>query len=173
MFNSTIKKAKLAWVYAKESLLMGRKFRWVDLALLPFGLCVLFLLLLGKLFGLTYKQISVVFNLWVQGAVLALSGLAPAGVAMYKIWESFSVNRLLLTIILTLYGMVYIYGFIRMLQHYHLPFDEAFDLCVEDLVWLAKKWHTTYQMVNIIIFVLLYLILLGINLYLSIVLLHF
>ena len=59
---------------------MSRKFRWIDLALLPFGLCVLFLLLLGKLFGLTYKQISVVFNLWVQGAVLALSGLAPFGI---------------------------------------------------------------------------------------------
>jgi len=173
MFNSTIKYAKLAWVYAKESLLMGRKFRWVDLALLPFGLCVLFLLLLGKLFGLTYKQISVVFNLWVQGAVLALSGLAPAGVTIYKIWESFSVNRLLLTIILTLYGIVHVYGFIRMLKHYHLPFDDAFDLCVEDLVWLAKKWNTTYQMVNIIIFVILYLILLGLNLYLGIVLLHF
>ena len=62
---------------------MRRKFRWIDLALLPFGLCVLFLLLLGKLFGLTYKQISVVFNLWVQGAVLALSGLAPFGVIVY------------------------------------------------------------------------------------------
>ena len=59
---------------------MKRKFRWIDLALLPFGLCVLFLVLLGKLFGLTYKQISVVFNLWVQGAVLALSGLAPFGI---------------------------------------------------------------------------------------------
>ena len=152
---------------------MSRKLRLADLALLPFGLCVLFPLLLGKLFGLTYKQISVVFNLWVQGAVLALSGLAPAGVAMYKMWGAFSMNWLLMTIILALYGMVYVYGFIRMLQHYHLPFDEAFDLCVEDLVWLAKKWHTTYQMVNIIIFVLLYLILLGINLYLSIVLLHF
>ena len=73
MFNRTIMYAKLAWVYAKESLFIKRKFRWIDLALLPFGLCVLFLLLLGKLFGLTYKQISVVFNLWVQGAVLALS----------------------------------------------------------------------------------------------------
>jgi hypothetical protein len=78
-----------------------------------------------------------------------------------------------MTIVLALYGMVYVYGFIRMLQHYHLPFDDAFDLCVEDLVWLAKKWNTTYQMVNIIIFVILYLILLGLNLYLGIVLLHF
>ncbi len=56
---------------------MIRKIRLVDLALLPFGLCVLFLLLLGKLCGLTYKQISVVFNLWLQGGVLMLSGLLP------------------------------------------------------------------------------------------------
>ena len=55
-----------------------------------------------------------------------------------------------------------------MLKHYHLPFDYAFDLCVEDLNWVAKKWHTTYQMVNIIIFVVLYLLLLGLNLYISI-----
>ena len=60
---------------------MGRKLRLVDLALLPFGLCVLFLLLLGKLFGLTYKQISVVFNLWVWGSLgdryLSYSSLIP------------------------------------------------------------------------------------------------
>ena len=142
---------------------MRRKFRWIDLALLPFGLCVLFLLLLGKLFGLTYKQISVVFNLWVQGAVLALSGLAPLGIAIYKVLESFSVGWLVLTVILACYGAVYVYAFIKMLQHYHLPFDAAFNLCVDDLECLATKWHTTYQMVNLLIFVLFYLILLGIN----------
>ena len=79
---------------------MRIKFRWIDLALLPFGLCVLFLLLLGKLLGLTYKQISVVFNLWVQGAVLTLSGLTPFGIVIYKILESFSVSWLVLAIIL-------------------------------------------------------------------------
>ena len=112
MFNRTIMYAKLAWVYAKESLLMKRKFRWIDLALLPFGLCVLFLLLLGKLFGLTYKQISVVFNLWVQGAVLALSGLAPFGIAVYKIMESFSIGWLALSAVLLIYGIAYVYAFI-------------------------------------------------------------
>lgn len=142
---------------------MKRKFKWIDLALLPFGLCVLFLLLLGKLFGLTYKQISVVFNLWLQGAVLALSGLAPFGIAIYKLLESFSMGWLLLTIIFAVYGMAYVYAFIKMLQHYHLPFNDAFDLCVMDLQFLAKKWHTTYQMVNLLVFVLFYLILLGVN----------
>ena len=142
---------------------MRRKFRWIDLALLPFGLCVLFLLLLGKLFGLTYKQISVVFNLWVQGVVLALSGLAPFGIAIYKLVESFSVGWLFLAIIFAVYGMAYVYAFIKMLQHYHLPFNDAFDLSVVDLQLLAKKWHTTYQMVNLLIFILFYLILIGVN----------
>ena len=142
-----------------------RKLRWIDLALLPFGLCVLFLLLLGKLFGLTYKQISVVFNLWVQGAVLALSGLAPFGIAVYKMLESFSMGWLILSVILALYGAAYVYAFIKMLNHYHLPFDAAFDLCVDDLERIAEKWRTTYQMVNLLIFVLFYLLLLGLNIY--------
>ena len=140
-----------------------RKFRWVDLALLPFVLCVLFLLLLGKLFGLTYKQISVVFNLWVQGAVLTISGVAPFGIVVYKMIESFSIGLLALSVFLALYGIAYVYAFIKMLQHYQLPFDAAFALCADDLKKLAKKWHTTYYMVNIIIFVLFYLILLGLN----------
>ena len=140
-----------------------RKFRWVDLALLPFGLCVLFLLLLGKLFGLTYKQISVVFNLWVQGAILTLSGLAPLGATIYLLTEEVSIGRLLLAFLLFCYGMVYVYAFIKMLHHYHLPFNDAFDRCVSDLQRLAGKWHTTYQVVNLLIFVVFFLLLLSLN----------
>ena len=142
---------------------MKRRYRWIDLALLPFGLCVLFLHLLGKLFGLTYKQISVVFNLWVQGAVLALSGLAPLRVTFYKLQESFSLGWFLGALVLACYGGVYVYAFIKMLRHYHLPFDDAFNLCVKDLMRIAEKWHTTYHMVNLLIFILFYLILLGLN----------
>ena len=144
---------------------MKRKIRWIDLALLPFGLCVLFLVLLGKLFGLTYKQISVVFNLWVQGAVLALSGLAPFGIIVYKMSESFSMGWLALSVVFALYGIAYLYGFIKMLKHYHLPFDAAFELCVDDLKKIAVKWHTTYEMVNLIIFIVIYLILLCMNVF--------
>ena len=140
-----------------------KKFRWIDLALVPFGLCVLFLLLLGKLLGLTYKQISVVFNLWVQGAVLALSGLAPFGIVVYKMTESFSTGWLVLSFILALYGTAYVFAFIIMVQHSRLPFDDAFNRCVWDLQKVAQKWHTTYQMVNLIIFVVLFLLLLSLN----------
>jgi len=144
---------------------MRRKIRLVDIALLPFGICVMFLLLLGKLFGLTYKQISVVFNLWIQGAVLTLSGVLPFVIAISLAPHLFYG---LFVFIFALYGFAYIYAFIKMLHHYHLPFDYAFDLCVEDLQWLAKKWCTTYQIVNLLIFVVFYLILLVLNLCISI-----
>ena len=150
-----------------------RKIRWIDLALLPFGLCVLFLLLLGKFFGLTYKQISVVFNLWLQGAVLLLSGLAPATAAFYRLDEDRSWQWLVAAIPTLIYGVAYIYGFAKMLAHYHLPFDYAFDVCVEDLQVLAIRWKTTYQIVNLVIFVLFFLILIGLNVLITHFIIHF
>jgi hypothetical protein len=99
----------------------------------------------------------------VQGAVLMLSGMAPFGIAIYKMLESFSMGWLLLTIILALYGAAYLYAFMKMLHHYHLPFDAAFDLCVDDLKRIAVRWHTTYEMVNLLIFILFYLVLLCLN----------
>ena len=129
----------------------------------PFMLCVRFLLLLGKLCGMTYKQISVVFNLWLQGAVLMLSGLAPAAAAIYKLASGSSPIWLAVAALLLVYAAANIYGFVRMLQHYHLPFDRAFDLCVKDLILWAKKWNTTYEAANLIIFVLLFLAFIGMN----------
>ena len=139
----------------------------------PFMLCVRFLLLLGKLCGMTYKQISVVFNLWLQGAVLMLSGLAPAATAIYKLASGGSPIWLAVTALLLVYAAAHVYGFVRMLQHYHLPFDRAFDLCVKDLILWAKKWHTTYEMTNLIIFVLLFLILIGLNCYAAWYIFHY
>jgi hypothetical protein len=149
-----------------------RPFRWNDVASLPFRLCVAFLQLLGKVCGLTYIQISVVFNLWLQGAVLTLSGLAPAAAAVYRFCTGGSTLWLAVTTLFLAYAAVYVYGFIRMLRLYHLPFDDAFWLCVKDLEKLADKWHTTYQKVNLIIFVLFFLMLLGANIWLSYYIYH-
>lgn len=123
----------------------------------------MFQLLLGKLFRLTYKQISVVFNLWVRGVVLTLSGLTPFGASICLLTEDVSIDRLLQALLLFCYGMVYVYAFIKILRHYHLPFDDAFDRCVSDLQWLARKWSTTYQIVNLLIFVVLFLLISSIN----------
>ena len=144
-----------------------RKFRWVDLALLPFAICVGFLMLLGKLCGLTYKQISVVFNLWLQGAVLVLSAILPLVISVIRICSGFTFPRLLLVIFLAIYVLIYIWAFQRMLHHYHLPVDRAFDRCVHDLQTLARKRHTSYQAVNLLLFVVGFLLLLSLNLGMS------
>ena len=147
------------------------KIKWNDWALLPFRLCVRFLQGLGKLCGMTYKQISVVFNLWIQGGVLMLSGIAPFCIATFKMPEPCSMGWGVLTIILGVYGLAYLYAFIKMLQHYHLPFDDAFDLCVKDLELYANKWHTTYERVNLLFFVEFYLLLLVLNVFICLYLL--
>ena len=146
---------------------MKRKFRWVDLAILPFVSCVIFLILLGKLFHMTYEKISVVFNLWFQGAVLTLSAIVPAVFSVLLLCRGFSPLRLLLTCLLVIYALVYVWAFVKMLRHYRLPIKRAFDRCVEDLEALAKRWHTTYQMVNLWIFVVAFLFLLVLNIGLS------
>lgn len=49
-----------------------------------FRICVNFLNWLGKTTGLTYVEISVVFNLWVQGGLLVISALVPFIVALVR-----------------------------------------------------------------------------------------
>ena len=144
-----------------------RKFRWVDLALLPFAICVGFLMLLGKLCGLTYKQISVVFNLWLQGAMLVLSAILPLVISVIHLCGCFTFPKLLVVIFLVIYAFAYMWAFLRMLHHYHLPVNRAFDRCVHDLQVLARKWHTSYQVVNLLIFVVAFLLLLSLNLCMS------
>ncbi len=49
-----------------------------------FMACVKFLEVLGKFMHMTYKQISVIFNLWVQGIVLLLASVAPLIVSIVR-----------------------------------------------------------------------------------------
>ena len=134
---------------------------------IPFALCVIFLRILGKCTGLSYVQISVVFNLWVQGGVLMLSAWLPFAQILTRssrpheeMWWSIMVCTLG-------YGILYLWAFILMLRHYRLPFNRAFDKCVSDLQHIASLWHCSYYAVNIIIFVIIYLLLLGFNILLA------
>ena len=144
-----------------------RKFKWTGLASLPFNLCVGFLMLLGKVCGLTYMQISVVFNLWVQGIALVLSAILPAVLSLYMLCSGFSVMKLLLFFLLVMQVLIYVWFFYMMLKRYHLPFNYAFVRCANDLHLLAKKCHISYQMVNLLIFVVAFLFFIFLNLSVS------
>jgi len=137
-----------------------------NISLGPFMACVWFLRLLGKCTGLSYKQISVAFNLWIQGAVLSASASLPFLTMAYQCICHGSVNgtSLIALAILLGYAATFWYGYVLMLQHYKLPMEQAFDLCVDDLMQVAKWWHSNYYAVNLIIFVLAYISMLGTNL---------
>lgn len=136
------------------------------LILLPFLLCVGFLQILGKCFRLSYKQISVVFNLYLQGAILTFSGIMPLVAIIWNIHKC-SIEVVSLLLGCAIYFSIYVTAFISMLRHYHLPLEYAFDLCVKDLQWIASKWHISYYAVNIVIFILWWLSIIGMNVLVS------
>lgn len=149
---------------------------------IPFALCVLFLRLLGKCIGATYKQISVMFNLWVQGGILVLSALMPLlqfldhsstrDTFYNREWLTelgyhcirFSItNWIMMFFFLVLYALIYVGLYIWMFHHYRLPWDKAYDRCVNDLETLAREWHCSYQCVNLVVFIFLFLFIIGLN----------
>lgn len=130
-----------------------------------FSLCVKLLEWLGETFNITYQQISVIFNLWLQGGILMISGIAPLVVYVklhishHSPFEPIPFGTLLL------YALIYIVSFVFMLWHYRLPFNQAFDLCVNDLLSLSSFTGLSYMALNIIIFIIIFLALLSVNLF--------
>lgn len=134
---------------------------------IPFAICVVFLRILGKCTGLSYVQISVVFNLWIQGSVLLLSGWLPFVKGLMCPYQSHEGVWWLIMLCTLCYGLLYLTAFVLMLRHYRLPFDRTFDKCVSDLQHIACLWHCSYYAVNIIISVILFLLLLCFNIHVA------
>ena len=128
-----------------------------------FLLCVKFLEWLGKMTGFNYKQISVVFNIYIQGGILLVSSCLP--LIKVIIWGS-DIDwkwRILFFGGCFIYIGLYVYGVDRLYKRYHTPLEYAFDLCVDDLLYLSRKWRMSYNAVNILIFVIGWIICVGFN----------
>ena len=144
------------------------KKNWIHIIiLLPFMLCAGFLLLLGKGLGLTYKQISVIFNLYLQGGLLTLTGMMPLAAIIWKMTEYTGWSEWILLLAFLSYASIYIVAYVGLLKHYHLPMNDAFDLCVEDLRAISSKWGISYHAVNLIIFIWWWLALVGLNVFVA------
>ena len=61
------------------------------------------------------------------------------------------------------YGFIHSILFIMFCGRYSFPIMEGFDVCVKDLQHIAKNYSTTYQAVNIYIFVVGWLLSVGWN----------
>lgn len=115
-----------------------------------FGGCCGFMLLVGWAFGLTYIEFCVIGNIWIPvvAIIASASGIIYAGHSNKSV---------------ILWGVLQIIGAVVIGVHYALPIHEAFFLCVADLKLLAAKFHTTYVIVNLVIYVLLIVAVLAVN----------
>lgn len=123
-----------------------------------FGVCCTFLYLTGKSIGLTYKEICVIGNIYIESAICLLSGLWVTWAAIKRFLFNKAIINCVLMVFGIIYGMAYIIGELWICQHYAMPLDDAFDLCFHELCHLATDYNTTYNNVNYVIFILLFLI---------------
>lgn len=106
---------------------------------------------IGKLFGLNYYKVSVYIciHLWPLLCVaMALVLLTMAILSSTLLWIAAS----------SVYALFNIFGYWIVIKHYYPgTIDEIFNRCYLDLIKISEEWHTTYAIVNLIIYVVLFI----------------
>lgn len=118
-----------------------------------FQLCCGVMMALGYLVGLSYKEVCVIGNVYMQGGLWVLSSLLPLFIAIKALVDRYTISRVITVIVGAIYSVIYTLTFIYFASRYQPPLAEAFDLCVKDLYLVAGRMGTTYEVVNIIFFV--------------------
>lgn len=126
-----------------------------------FDICCKIMSSLGDFFGLSYKEICVIGNIHIQGGIWILLAWIPTIVLMRH--KQTSLTKKLYLISAWGYGLIHTMLFIMFCERYSFPITEGFDVCVMDLRQIAKIYQTTYQAVNIYIFVIGWLLSVGWN----------
>lgn len=102
---------------------------------------------------LTYKEFCVLGNIYLQAAICLIAAIAPVMVCLRKKSDTSSFLKLSVSLTnLIVHGVL----FLIICKHYWMPLDPAFDLCYRELVHLASITGSTYIIVNLVIFVMLF-----------------
>lgn len=149
---------------------MQSKKRWIIILVVAIGLCLLPLVIVplfqiccyimyavGRIVGLGYKEICVIGNVYIQGAIWAISAFLPLLAVVLSLRGKISYKRVILAALTFGYGVVCTLIFLWFVWRYQPPLIPAFDLCVENLRAVARQFGTTYEVVNILFFVLFWL----------------
>ena len=122
-----------------------------------FGACCGILYMTGNILGFTYKEICVIVNIYMEAGLCLLSALWVTWTTINCFTHRKTLGSEIIMATGSVYGLAYIGGFMWLCQHYAMPLDDAFDLCYSELIQLAKDYHTAYNNVNYVIFILLFL----------------
>ena len=116
-----------------------------------FEVCCKIMAGLGNLLGLSYKEICVIGNIYLQGGIWVLFTWIPTIVLMRH--KQTPLTKKLYFILALGYGLIHTMLFIMFCGRYSFPIIDGFDVCVKDLQHIARNYSTTYQAINIYIFV--------------------
>lgn len=122
-----------------------------------FMVCCGVMAYLAWLLDLTYKEFCVIGNIYVQAGICFLSSLAPLIFCLRT--KSRGAKTALSAVVALLHAAL----FVVIGAHYWMPLEKGFDLCFNELNQLAETTGTTYVFVNIVIFVILFILDLVLN----------
>lgn len=123
-----------------------------------FGLCCGAMAVVGWVLGLTYVEFCVIGNIWVP----CLGIIAASVYLTYRCVKGFGRHPLIAVLGIMFAGME-IVGMLALLWHYQGSMNEAFYTCVRDLRNIADVAGTTYEVVNLVIYVLGSVVLMAID----------
>lgn len=102
------------------------------------------------LLDLTYKEFCVIGNIYVQAGLCLMSALAPLSICLRT---KLSIGK---TAFCAINAIIHSVVFYVVCVHYWMPLEDGFNLCYKELNQLAAYTGTTYIMVNIVIFVIMF-----------------
>lgn len=114
-----------------------------------FGLCCGAMAVVGWVLGLTYVEFCVIGNIWVP-----CLGIIAASVYLICGCVKGLGRHPIIAVLGIMFAVVEIIGMFALLWHYQGSMDEAFYTCVRDLRYIAALAGTTYEVVNLVIYVL-------------------
>lgn len=147
--------------------IVGSAIIGVSVDQLFFNACCALMAFLGMALGLTYKEICVIGNIYLQSGICLFTAVLLA-ITVWRRWISDRtiINASLLALSLG-YALLYLAVFCKILAYYPPPLDKAFDKCYHDLIRWAGEYGTTYNNVNYAIFIIGFLIPILLNLCLT------
>lgn len=128
-----------------------------------FQLCVSFLERLAHCTELSYKQMSVIFNIYLQGGILMLSAFLPLAAVLLSASRLGKTPFIVFLLLAALYGILHVQLFRFLLHRYGRPLEPSFDRCVHDLQHICRKAHLSYNALNILIFICAWSIMLAVH----------
>lgn len=133
-----------------------------------FDLCCGIMTSIAFAFGLTYEEMCMLVNVYLQAVVLLGSALLLLFMGLSKLKEDVRPLRIVAIIAIILYVTIHICAFIMLIFHYWMPLESAFLLCRDELNRFGFVLHCgdrnmSYMVANFLVFVIGWLSVLVLN----------